>query len=134
MPSTERDPIHVVAGVLRNGRGDVLIARRPEHVHQGGLWEFPGGKSEPGEQPGDVLRRELAEELGVEVLEARPLITVEHDYGDRLVILDVWQVLGWRGRVHGREGQTIEWVPPARLGERQFPPADEPVISAILEM
>jgi 8-oxo-dGTP diphosphatase len=109
----------------------VLISRRAEDVHQGGLWEFPGGKIEPGEDPQAALERELREELDVIPEAARPLIRVPWDYPDRHVLLDVWRVTRWRGSPHGREGQEIDWVPPGRLPNRAFPAADVPIIAAV---
>ncbi|CAG0995784.1 partial ADP-ribose pyrophosphatase, partial [Gammaproteobacteria bacterium] len=78
--------LHVAVGVIRNGSGEVLVARRHERLHQGGLWEFPGGKVEPGETVEDALRRELREELSIGVESARPLIKIAHDYGDKRVL------------------------------------------------
>lgn len=112
-------------------RGAVLLARRPAHAHQGGLWEFPGGKLQAGEAPRAGLGRELAEELGIEVTGARPLIRVRHDYGDRAVILDVWRVEGFRGTPRGLEGQPLAWVEPERLAEYPMPAADGPIVSAL---
>lgn len=123
--------IHVVAGVLRDAAGRVLIARRPAGVHQGGLWEFPGGKLEAGEAPKMGLARELREELGIEPRASRPLIQVEHDYGDRRVLLDVHLVLRYRGQPRGREGQPLTWCSIEALDPAHFPPADRPVISAL---
>ena len=98
----------MVAGVLGNARGEILVARRFDHTHQGGLWEFPGGKLESGEQVRTGLARELAEELGISVDSARPLIRVRHDYPDRSVLLDVWWVTGWHGR------RSRPWPAPGR--------------------
>ena len=84
--------IHVAVGAIRNGQGEFLLARRPEHLHQGGLWEFPGGKVETGETVEVALRRELQEELAITVGQATPLIKIRHDYGDKRVLLDVWRV------------------------------------------
>jgi len=108
----------------------VLIAQRPKGRHQGGLWEFPGGKVEPGEDRRAALRRELREELGIEITIARPLIRVRHRYADRAVLLDCWRVSHWEGAVHGREGQRIAWARPEALDERRFLPADKAIITA----
>ncbi|HQU14887.1 MAG: thiamine monophosphate synthase [Chromatiales bacterium 21-64-14] len=124
-------PIHVAVAVIFDTRGRVLITRRPHHAHQGGLWEFPGGKVEPGESARAALGRELAEELGIEVQEARPLIRVPHDYPDRRVMLDVWRVAAFHGAPEGREGQPLDWVFPQDLGTRAFPAADRPVLVAL---
>lgn len=122
--------LHVVVGVIVDARGRILIARRPAHRHQGGLWEFPGGKMEAGESALAALRRELDEEVGIRVERARPLIRVRHDYPDRSVLLDVWRVGAFGGEAHGREGQPVEWVPPDELPSRSFPAANRPIITA----
>jgi len=123
--------VHVVAGALLDGAGRVLIQRRAAGAHQGGLWEFPGGKLEPGEGRRAGLARELAEELGIRVAHATPLIGVRHDYPDRSVLLDVWRVERWRGEVRGREGQPLRWVAPRALRAFDFPAADRPVLRAL---
>ncbi len=122
--------IHVAAAVIVNRAGEVLLARRPEHVHQGGLWEFPGGKLEPTEDSHGGLVRELEEELGISPTSCRPLIRIPHHYPDKSVLLDVWRVDGWRGEPHGREGQPVEWVAVEHLAERSFPAANLPILTA----
>ena len=121
----------MAAGVIGNALGEVLVARRPDDAHQGGLWEFPGGKLESGEQVLAGLSRELAEELGITVESARPLIRVCHDYADRGVLLDVWQVSAWHGHIHGREGQELRWLAVNALAELPMPAADVPVVTAL---
>ncbi len=123
--------IQVAAGVLQDHQGRVLLARRPETTHQGGLWEFPGGKVERGETTEQALRRELLEELGVEIRDYRRLIRVIHDYGDRKVVLDTWLVQRWQGEPRGREGQPLAWVEPDELPRREMPAADRPILSAL---
>ncbi len=123
--------IHVVAGAIADGQGRILIARRHAGTHQGGLWEFPGGKLEPGETPRQGLERELAEELGIRVLASRPLIRVHHDYGDRRVLLDVHRVTAFTGTPVGREGQPLDWRQPADMDPVDFPAADRPIITAL---
>jgi 8-oxo-dGTP diphosphatase len=123
--------IPVVAGVIRNAQGEVLIAKRHDHLHQGGLWEFPGGKREAGETPVQALQRELHEELGIEVIAASPLIRIPHDYHDKAVLLDVWNVDEYRGEPHGREGQPLSWVAPDRLAQYDFPAANRPIVTAV---
>jgi 8-oxo-dGTP diphosphatase len=121
----------VAAGVLANAGGEILVTRRFEHAHQGGLWEFPGGKLEAGEEAGAGLARELDEELGIRLESARPLIRVRHDYADRRVLLDVWRVAAWHGRVHGREGQELRWLGVEALTDLAMPAADLPVVAAV---
>lgn len=104
---------------------------RPAHSAHGGLWEFPGGKLESRERPIDGLARELAEELGIHIESATPLITVRHQYPKNIVELLVFEVRAWRGDAHGREGQHIEWVAASSLASRQFPEANLPVTTAV---
>jgi 8-oxo-dGTP diphosphatase len=126
-----RKQIHVAAGAVQDPSGRILITKRPDHVHQGGLWEFPGGKLEPGETPDTGLARELFEELGIGVRASRPLIRVHHDYGDRHVLLDVHRVIAFVGDPRGREGQPLAWVHPDDMVAETFPAADRPIISAL---
>lgn len=124
--------IHVAAGVIPDGQGRVLLALRPLHKHQGGLWEFPGGKVEAGESVEEALARELLEELGLRVLACEPFLLTEHDYGDKQVCLDVWMVTAYSGEAQGREGQQLAWVPVAELPARRFPAANLPIVEALL--
>ncbi len=121
---------HVAVGVVRNGRGEILIARRHDHLHQGGLWEFPGGKVEPMESVEEALRRELREELSITVGHATPLIKIRHDYGDRQVLLDVCRVDAFDGNPQGLENQPILWVSPDALRQFDFPAANRPIVAA----
>jgi 8-oxo-dGTP diphosphatase len=123
--------IHVAAAAITDTSDRVLIAQRPADVHQGGLWEFPGGKLEPGESPGQALTRELQEELGIKVASARQLIRVRHDYPDKPVLLDVWRVERYAGTPVGREGQPLEWVKIGELEKFSFPDANIPIIQAL---
>jgi 8-oxo-dGTP diphosphatase len=123
--------IHVAAAAVCDARGRVLIAQRPANVHQGGLWEFPGGKLEQGESARQALERELREELGIKVGSARRLIKVRHDYPDKAVLLDVWRVENFVGVPAGREGQPLAWVPLNDLAGYSFPAANIPVIKAL---
>lgn len=130
-PAARKGRIHVAAGALVDATGRVLVTRRPGDVHQGGLWEFPGGKLEPGEVAWAALVRELREELGVEVQAGRPLIRVHHDYGDRRVVLEVFLVSAFAGEPRGLEGQPLDWVAPAAMDPLHFPAADKPIIDAL---
>lgn len=122
--------IEVAAAVIRGADGRVLIARRPLDKHQGGLWEFPGGKIEPGESAEAALDRELREELGIRVRRARPLIRIHHDYPDKRVLLDVWEVTAFDGEPHGAEGQPLAWVSDRELPSYDFPAANRPIVAA----
>lgn len=104
------DFIIVAVGVIRTADGKVLLSQRRPDVHQGGLWEFPGGKLEAGESVQAALRRELREELNIEPGQILPLIQIRHHYGDKSVLLDVWEVLDFKGRPVGNEGQPLAWV------------------------
>jgi 8-oxo-dGTP diphosphatase len=123
-------PIHVVAAVIYDGQGRILLTRRAEDTHQGGLWEFPGGKLEDAETVAQGLRRELKEELGIDLLGHRPLIKNLHHYPDRSVLLDVYLVSDYQGIPRGLEGQPLQWVEPASLSDYSMPVADLPVIMA----
>lgn len=124
--------VHVAVGVIRDG-DRVLVARRPDHVHQGGLLEFPGGKVEPGETVQDALVREILEETGMRISPAtlKPLIGIRHDYGDKQVFLDVWETASFHGEPEGREGQLVDWRDPAQLADADFPAANRPIIRAV---
>ena len=122
--------VHVAAAVIRGSDGRILIARRADSQHQGGLWEFPGGKVEDGEAVELALARELQEELGIVVTAARPLIKVKHDYPDKQVLLDVWEVNGFTGEPHGAEGQPLAWVTARELPQYDFPEANQPIVAA----
>ena len=124
--------VRVVAGVIRDREDNILIAKRPLHVHQGGKWEFPGGKIEVGESREQALVRELAEELGIQSTRFSPLIQIRHNYSDKSVLLDVWEVTEFEGLASGKEGQEIKWVAPAELNTYQFPAANKPIIKAAI--
>lgn len=123
--------VHVVAGVIRDALGRVLLARRTEGRDLAGLWEFPGGKREPGESPEHALVRELREELGIEAQVGAPLIRVPQRYPDKRLVLDVRTIESWQGPARGREGQALAWVPEDRLDRYPMPPADRPVVAAL---
>jgi len=123
--------VHVVAGVIRDAAGRVLVAERPAGKHLAGFWEFPGGKSDPGESPLDALRRELAEELGIRVESAEPLIAVPWSYPGKDIVLDAWIVTAYSGEVHAREHEALRWVDPADLAKLSMPPADVPIVTAL---
>src|SRR5512139_2207436 len=124
------DYLHVAAAVVVDKTGRILIARRHDHLHQGGLWEFPGGKVDEGEAVPDALARELLEELGIQVKQARPLIRIPYRYPDRNVLLDVWRVEQFEGEAHGAEGQPLLWVESDHLIQYTFPAANRPIVTA----
>ncbi len=123
--------LHVVAGVLSDAKGRVLIAQRPRGTHLAGGWEFPGGKLQAGEERAVGLARELREEIGVEVRHCRPLLRLHHEYPDRDIDLDVWRVDTFSGEPQGLDGQALRWCSLADLPRAQLLPADVPVITAL---
>jgi 8-oxo-dGTP diphosphatase len=124
----------VAACALVDADGGVLIAQRPVGKSMAGLWEFPGGKVEPGERPEQTLIRELDEELGITVLEAclSPLTFASHSYPDFHLLMPLYVCRKWEGSVTVREGQKVAWVRPNRLRDYPMPPADEPLIAHLL--
>lgn len=124
--------IHVAAAVIEDGSGNVFLAKRPDDKHQGGLWEFPGGKVEPGESPEAALIRELDEEIGIQVVECQQLIQVPYHYADKSVFLDVFRVTSFTGTAWGKEGQNVSWVPVNKLDTYAFPAANQPILNAVL--
>ena len=125
-------PIEVVAAVIRDSEGNVLIAQRPLDKHQGGKWEFPGGKVEKGESRRSALVRELYEELGIEIGHSTRLISVYHEYEDKAIYLDVYEVLQWNGTAAGKEGQPVRWVACESLNEFEFPAANASIVEAAM--
>lgn len=123
--------VHVAVGIVFNKQKHVLIAQRPQHAHQGGLWEFPGGKIEENETTLQALKRELFEETGIDVLDAKPLLETYHEYNDKNVLLNVWEVTHYKNEPHGREGQPIRWVPLAELTQFSFPCANQTIVSLL---
>ena len=133
MPEPDPAAVEVLAGVITDARGRVLLARRTEGRDLAGLWEFPGGKREPGETAEGTLLRELEEELGIRVEIGAPLITVPHAYPHKRLRLDVRHIQGWEGVPKGLDGQALAWVPPAKLVTYAMPGADRPVVAALLQ-
>jgi 8-oxo-dGTP diphosphatase len=130
MPDSLRS-IHVVAGVIADARGRILLTRRTETRDMPGLWEFPGGKREPGESSEDALVRELHEELGIEAEVGDWLMDVPQLYPDKRLRLEVRRIAGWKGQPRGREGQALTWVAPDKLDRYSMPPADLPVVARL---
>jgi len=126
----------VVAAALVDADGRVLIAQRPEGKQLAGLWEFPGGKVEAGERPENTLIRELAEELTITVKEPclAPLTFASHRYEDFHLLMPLYVCRRWEGSPVAVEHQAIRWVKPARLRDYPMPPADEPLIPALIDL
>jgi 8-oxo-dGTP diphosphatase len=124
--------IRVAVAVVINSDNKVLIAKRHQHLHQGGKWEFPGGKIEKGELPQAALIRELKEEVDLDVNNATPMMVLEYDYGDKFVSLDIWVIKDFVGIARGVEQQEIRWVGIKQLNEFTFPDANQPIIDSLL--
>jgi 8-oxo-dGTP diphosphatase len=127
----------VVAAIIYSAHrpGQILISKRPAQLHQGGLWEFPGGKIEASETPYQALVRELTEELGIDVTAAQPFMQLSHSYSDRQVQLDIWTVTAFDGQPSGREGQVCRWVAEKELlsipSAYRFPEANLPILDKL---
>ncbi len=130
---TDKPQIHVAVGVVWDERQRVLICLRKPDVHQGGKWEFPGGKVEAGEDIKQALTRELQEEVGITPISTTPLLKIKHDYPDRSVVLDVWQVHAFTDKPSGREGQKICWVCVEHLNLYPFPVANQAIIDVLIQ-
>jgi len=126
--------VHVAVGVLIDDAGRVLITRRADDAHQGGLWEFPGGKVEAGESVLGALDRELQEELGAAVLACEPLLEIRHDYSDKSVLLDIHRVTQWQNEPRGLEGQPLAWVSADELEHYEFPEANVPIVAKLKQL
>lgn len=126
----------VVACALIDADNRVLITQRPEGKAMAGLWEFPGGKIEKDELPEDALLRELQEELGVITWKSclAPLTFASHDYGDFHLLMPLYVCRKWEGQMAAREGQALKWVRPNRLRDYPMPPADAPLIPALIDL
>lgn len=125
--------LRVVAGIVRDERQRVLITQRPAGKFMAGWWEFPGGKLAAGESEQEALHRELAEELGVNVLRSEPLLTLQHAYAQHPVHLAVFAVGAYEGEARGLEGQALKWVACEELVDEQLLPADRPIVEHLLQ-
>jgi 8-oxo-dGTP diphosphatase len=123
--------VHVAVATIIDDSDNVLLAFRQFNQHQGNLWEFPGGKVEEGETVFQALQREISEEVGLKILSGKSLLKIQHDYGDKSVLLDVWHVEDYEGVATGLEGQALEWCAIDMLNERKFPEANVAIISAL---
>ncbi len=123
--------LHVAVAVVSDSENRVLLSRRHPDSHQGGLWEFPGGKVESGESVEQALVRELQEELGITANAYRPLIQIPHDYPEQKVMLDVWKILAYKGQPSGVEGQEVVWVDERDLPNYPMPIANHAIAKAL---
>jgi len=124
--------VEVVVALISDPDGRVLVSRRLPGRHMAGYWEFPGGKRVIGEGRREALERELAEELGIRPLDAEPFMSIDHDYPETRVALDVWKILGFTGEPRALEGQEIAWVEAAALREIDLLPADRPIVERLI--
>ncbi len=128
--------IHVAVGVIvttnEQQQTQYFLTKRLEHSHQGGKWEFPGGKVENGETVAQALARELKEEVAIEVLSCLPLIIISHDYGDKEVCLEVFLVDNFIGEASAQEGQQQGWFSLAELQKLDFPAANQAIIEKLI--
>ena len=126
----------VAACALIDTDGRVLLAERPAGKPMAGLWEFPGGKVEPGETPEETLIRELKEELDIDTSASclAPLTFASHAYPDFHLLMPLYVCRRWEGTVTAKEGQGLTWVRPNRLREYKMPPADEPLVSHLMTL
>jgi 8-oxo-dGTP diphosphatase len=126
----------VAAAALVDIDGRVLIAERPEGRAMAGLWEFPGGKVAEGETPEAALVRELHEELGIDTRQSclAPIAFASHGYDDFHLLMPLFACRKWEGQPHGREGQRLAWVKPARLRDYEMPPADVPLVALLRDL
>ena len=136
--ATAADPaagrvVLVAAVALIDADGRVLLAQRPPGKAMAGMWEFPGGKVDPGETPEAALIRELDEELGLDVAASclAPFTFASHGYADFHLLMPLYVCRKWSGSVVAREGQSLKWVRPARLGDYPMPPADKPLVAML---
>ena len=124
--------VHVAVGVVC--RNDTFfVCKRSANQHQGGKWEFPGGKVEAQESVEQALGRELMEEIGIQLLSSQSLLEIAHDYGDKQVLLSVRVVDEFAGEPFGKEGQENQWVTLAELSELAFPEANKAIIQALID-
>ncbi len=136
MPTTAPELVLVVACALVDADGRVLVARRPEGRRMAGLWEFPGGKLEPGETPEACLVRELREELGIDTEESclAPFTFASHAYADFHLLMPLYVCRIWRGLPRAREGQELRWLRPKDLEALPMPPADRPLVAMLRDL
>lgn len=125
--------IHIVAGIIFNStQSEIYITKRPDHLHKGGFWEFPGGKVEAGESREQAMIRELEEEIGIQVTEQQAFQHFDFDYPDKSLSFDFMLVSAFVGEPVGCEGQQGRWVKIADLANYRFPEANEPIVLQVM--
>ncbi|KLN59490.1 NTP pyrophosphohydrolase [Kiloniella spongiae] len=126
----------VAAAALVDSDGRVLLAQRPEGKSMAGLWEFPGGKVDPGETPEQALVRELKEELGIDTRSSclAPIAFASHSYDDFHLLMPLFVCRIWEGNITALEGQEFAWARPVRLRDYPMPPADEPLVALLRDL
>nr|WP_076416754.1 8-oxo-dGTP diphosphatase MutT [Shewanella sp. UCD-KL12] len=129
---TSQKVVHVAVGVIVDQDNLILLAKRPNNLHQGGKWEFPGGKVESNETTTEALIRELKEEVDLNITSTIPLMQIRHDYDDKSVLLDIHKVENFSGKAIGLEGQEIRWVNKNDLPHYDFPEANRAIVDKLL--
>lgn len=126
--------IHIVAGIIFNqDKSQVFITKRPDNLHKGGFWEFPGGKVEPGESVPEAMTRELEEEIGIEVTQQHLFEHLEYDYPEKSLKFDFIVISHFNNEPYGKEGQDGLWVDIAELANYQFPEANVPILERVIK-
>lgn len=128
--------VHVAVGVITStnetDQTQYFLTKRLDNAHQGGKWEFPGGKVEKDETIAQTLARELKEEVNIDVLSCQPLMTIDHDYGDKKVCLEVFVVDNYIGEPSAQEGQEQSWFTLKEFNNLDFPKANEAIIAKLI--
>ena len=131
MDNTNKKTVNVAVGIILDGLY-CFVTKRDEAVHQGGKWEFPGGKVEQGEEITEALARELQEEVGIKIKGSQPFMRIEHDYGDKHVTLHIHIVSDFAGVASGCEGQLGQWILLKDLHTLRFPEANHAIIKQLV--
>lgn len=125
--------VEVAVGVIRRNN-QIFVSKRADKLHQGGKWEFPGGKREQNETMPQALTRELQEEIGITVTHCEPFMLIEHDYGDKKVVLEIFLVEEFAGEPDNREGQISLWVEISELQNYEFPEANRAIVEKLQKL